>query len=155
MTTAHDGRQLILRSVFFIGLSIASLLAYDIATKEHTMYKLAVLTTLASSINGALGGWSSWALTTQTSPSVVQPSTSAAAPSTPSTTSSADSATYTNPILKKVGADPWVVRDGDYYYMTYTTSDNVTLLRSSVLTFVLTSHHKARPLICSQRLELS
>jgi len=43
------------------------------------------------------------------------------------------SSTYTNPILSS-GADPWVIRDGDYYYMTYTTNDNVTILRSSVLT---------------------
>jgi len=41
--------------------------------------------------------------------------------------------TYTNPILSS-GADPWVVRSGDYYYMTYTTNDNITILRSSVLT---------------------
>jgi beta-xylosidase len=25
--------------------------------------------------------------------------------------------TYTNPILNEVGADPWVIRHGDYYYM--------------------------------------
>lgn len=43
-------------------------------------------------------------------------------------------ATYTNPILDDVGADPWVTHYGDYYYMTYTTNDNVTILRSSVLT---------------------
>lgn len=35
--------------------------------------------------------------------------------------SSNDTATYTNPILNQVGADPWVIQDGDYYYMTYTT----------------------------------
>ena len=29
--------------------------------------------------------------------------------------------TYTNPILDAEGADPWVIRYGDYYYMTYTT----------------------------------
>lgn len=43
-------------------------------------------------------------------------------------------ATYTNPILNKVGADPWVIRHGDYYYMTYTTNTNITILRSDVLT---------------------
>lgn len=43
------------------------------------------------------------------------------------------SATYTNPILSS-GADPWVVRYEDYYYMTYSTNDNITILRSSVLT---------------------
>lgn len=51
-----------------------------------------------------------------------------------STTSSANAATYTNPILSTVGADPWVTRYEDYYYMTYTTNDNITILRSSVLT---------------------
>ena len=45
-----------------------------------------------------------------------------------------NSATYTNPILDAVGADPWVIRYEGYYYMTYTTSDNITILRSSVLT---------------------
>lgn len=41
--------------------------------------------------------------------------------------------TYTNPVLPS-GADPWVTRYDGFYYMTYTTNDNVTLLRSSVLT---------------------
>ncbi|KIX09779.1 uncharacterized protein Z518_00860 [Rhinocladiella mackenziei CBS 650.93] len=49
-------------------------------------------------------------------------------------TSSTNPATYTNPILDGVGADPWVIRHDDYYYMTYTTNDNITILRSSVLT---------------------
>ena len=45
------------------------------------------------------------------------------------------SATYTNPILNVVGAaDPWVIRYDGYYYMTYTTSTNVTILRSKILT---------------------
>ncbi|GAB7347489.1 hypothetical protein MBLNU459_g4396t1 [Dothideomycetes sp. NU459] len=48
--------------------------------------------------------------------------------------SSNTTATYTNPILDSEGADPWVIRYGDYYYMTYTTNDNITILRSSVLT---------------------
>lgn len=43
------------------------------------------------------------------------------------------SATYPNPILP-TGADPWVTRYEGYYYMTYTTNDNVTILRSSILT---------------------
>lgn len=43
-------------------------------------------------------------------------------------------ATYTNPILNTVGADPWVTRHQNYYYMTYTTNDNITMLRSSTLT---------------------
>ena len=45
-----------------------------------------------------------------------------------------NSATYTNPVLDAVGADPWVVRHGSYYYMAYTTATNITILRSSVLT---------------------
>ena len=45
-----------------------------------------------------------------------------------------NSATYTNPILNAVGADPWVIRYDGYYYMTYTTSTNITILRSHVLT---------------------
>jgi beta-xylosidase len=44
------------------------------------------------------------------------------------------SGTYTNPILNAVGADPWVIRHGGYYYMTYTTATNITILRSSILT---------------------
>ncbi|KAF2742724.1 glycoside hydrolase family 43 protein [Sporormia fimetaria CBS 119925] len=45
-----------------------------------------------------------------------------------------NSSTYTNPILDTVGADPWVIRHGDYYYMTYTTNSDITLLRSRILT---------------------
>lgn len=60
-------------------------------------------------------------------------------------------ATYTNPILDGIGADPFVhtpcpflaaclwlarfvVKVDDLYYMTYTTSTNITILRSPVLT---------------------
>ncbi|KAF2876763.1 glycosyl hydrolase [Massariosphaeria phaeospora] len=42
--------------------------------------------------------------------------------------------TFSNPILKSGGADPWVISHDNYYYMTYTTNDNITLLRSRVLT---------------------
>lgn len=42
--------------------------------------------------------------------------------------------TFTNPVLDDVGADPWVFRYNDYYYLTYTTSSDITLLRSPVLT---------------------
>ncbi|KAL2416610.1 hypothetical protein ABEF95_006145 [Exophiala dermatitidis] len=49
-------------------------------------------------------------------------------------TATANAATYKNPILNSVGADPWVIRHEGYYYMTYTTNDNITILRSSVLT---------------------
>lgn len=42
--------------------------------------------------------------------------------------------TYTNPILPTVGADPWVIHHDGFYYMTYTTNTNITILRSSTLT---------------------
>lgn len=45
-----------------------------------------------------------------------------------------NSATYTNPVLNKVGADPFVLRDDGYYYMTYTTATNITILKSTSLT---------------------
>lgn len=40
--------------------------------------------------------------------------------------------TFTNPILE-TGADPWVIKYDGYYYMTYTTATNITLLRSRSL----------------------
>jgi hypothetical protein len=43
------------------------------------------------------------------------------------------SATYTNPILNAVGADPWVILYDGYYYMRYTTATNITILRSKIL----------------------
>ncbi|KPI37943.1 Extracellular exo-alpha-(1-_5)-L-arabinofuranosidase [Cyphellophora attinorum] len=43
-------------------------------------------------------------------------------------------ATYTNPILDGVGADPFVVKVDGLYYMTYTTGTNITILRSPILT---------------------
>lgn len=61
-----------------------------------------------------------------------QTSTSPAA----SQTYSSSAATYTNPVYNKFGADPWVIKDGNYYYMTYSTNDNVTILRSNTLTSV-------------------
>lgn len=45
-----------------------------------------------------------------------------------------DSATYTNPVLEKVGADPFILKDDGYYYLTYTTMTNITILRSTSLT---------------------
>jgi GH43 family beta-xylosidase len=48
--------------------------------------------------------------------------------------SNATNKTYTNPILDKVGADPWVMQHQNSYYMTYTTNTNITILRSSSLT---------------------
>ena len=49
-----------------------------------------------------------------------------------STTVSSNAATYTNPIVPN-GADPWVTRHDGYYYMTYTTTTNITILRSQDL----------------------
>lgn len=42
--------------------------------------------------------------------------------------------TFTNPVLNQVGADPFVARDDGYYYLTYTTATNITILRSTSLT---------------------
>lgn len=42
--------------------------------------------------------------------------------------------TFTNPVLNEVGADPFVAKDGGYYYLTYTTATNITILRSTSLT---------------------
>ncbi|KAI5364158.1 putative glycoside hydrolase, family 43 [Septoria linicola] len=50
------------------------------------------------------------------------------------TARSNSSNTYTNPIVPTVGADPWMIRHDNYYYMTYTTNSNITILRSSSLT---------------------
>jgi len=32
-------------------------------------------------------------------------------------TSGSSASAYTNPIFNEVGADPWVIRHGNYYYM--------------------------------------
>lgn len=48
--------------------------------------------------------------------------------------STSGSATYTNPVLDSVGADPWVTRDGGYYYLMFTNGANITLYRSQSLT---------------------
>jgi hypothetical protein len=42
--------------------------------------------------------------------------------------------TFTNPVLNQVGADPFVAKDDGYYYLTYTTATNITILRSTSLT---------------------
>lgn len=43
-------------------------------------------------------------------------------------------ATYTNPVLSGVAADPWVIQHNGLYYMTYTNGVNITVLKSPVLT---------------------
>ena len=45
----------------------------------------------------------------------------------------AQDGTFTNPILD-VGADPWMIKHDGYYYLTYTTATNITILRSQSLT---------------------
>jgi len=56
------------------------------------------------------------------------------------------SATFTNPILNVGGADPWVIRHEGWYYMTYTTNVDVTLLRSQHFTCVpLSLYHLCYP----------
>jgi beta-xylosidase len=42
--------------------------------------------------------------------------------------------TFTNPVLNQVGADPFVAKDDGYYYLTYTTATNITILKSTSLT---------------------
>lgn len=41
-----------------------------------------------------------------------------------------ESSTFRNPILSS-GADPWVTKVGDEYFVTYTTGYNITLLRTN------------------------
>ncbi|KAL9081566.1 MAG: hypothetical protein Q9159_007258 [Coniocarpon cinnabarinum] len=45
-----------------------------------------------------------------------------------------NSTTYMNPILDGAGADPWVIQDNGWYYLTFTLTDNITLYRSKTLT---------------------
>ncbi|KAK4498154.1 hypothetical protein PRZ48_010810 [Zasmidium cellare] len=49
------------------------------------------------------------------------------------TAQNSSSNTFTNPIVP-TGADPWMTRYGGYYYLIYTTTDNITLWRSQELT---------------------
>lgn len=134
----------------FVVLAFA-LLLIESQNSQIRMTRFSFFATLAGSLSFAFGqhSWdseNSWGHPTgtvsaysapQSAASASEVSTSAASTyEAASSTAGASGATYTNPILSKVGADPWVIRSGDYYYMTYTTNDNVTLLRSSVLTFV-------------------
>ncbi|KAF2753756.1 alpha-N-arab-like proteininofuranosidase [Pseudovirgaria hyperparasitica] len=45
-----------------------------------------------------------------------------------------NNATYMNPILDREAADPWVIRYDDWYYMIFSTNDNIVLHRSRILT---------------------
>lgn len=38
--------------------------------------------------------------------------------------------TFRNPILNS-GADPWVIKDGNEYFVTFTTGNNITLMRTN------------------------
>lgn len=67
-------------------------------------------------------------------PSILTTTTAATGLVVSQSTGQNDSSTFTNPILSRYGADPWVVRHDHYYYMTYTTGDNITILRSQSLT---------------------
>jgi beta-xylosidase len=49
---------------------------------------------------------------------------------------SSTNTSFTNPVLDAGGADPWVIRHDDYYYMTLSINDQITLLRSKLLTYV-------------------
>jgi GH43 family beta-xylosidase len=40
-----------------------------------------------------------------------------------------ETATFKNPVLDS-GADPWVYKDGNDYYVTFTTGNNVTLIKT-------------------------
>lgn len=60
--------------------------------------------------------------------------TSAQYTNTSSGSTNTSSSTYTNPILNQEGADPWVTYYENYYYMSYTTNTNITILRSPDLT---------------------
>ncbi|TFY60723.1 hypothetical protein EVJ58_g4968 [Rhodofomes roseus] len=42
-------------------------------------------------------------------------------------------ATYNNPIVAGVAADPWIIKHGDDYYLTFTTGTDVQLRKSSNL----------------------
>ena len=47
-------------------------------------------------------------------------------------TSPAAAQTFTNPLLPS-GADPWIVRDGGFYYLTVTTAKNLTIRKAKSL----------------------
>lgn len=57
---------------------------------------------------------------------------------TPAMAQNDTSNTFTNPLVhlggQIGGADPWVIRHDGFYYMTYTTVTNITIMRSPVLT---------------------
>lgn len=52
-----------------------------------------------------------------------------------------DSYTFSNPILNS-GADPWVIRDGDYYYYCYSGGDGVCVSRFESLDQITTNGGK-------------
>lgn len=91
--------------VILVGLVVV--LVFAIVSQYCMMHRSFVFTVLASSLDCVLGQ---------------------------SPTYDTHGATYTNPVLSKYGADPFVVKYQDHYLMTYTTQDNVTISRSKTLT---------------------
>ena len=95
-------------------------------------------TAFGSSSWSAWNGQSSNAAVPQPASSAAQSSSSiisaSATASTGSSGTSGSPATFTNPVLETVAADPWAFRYDGQYYLLVTTSDNVTILRSDVLT---------------------
>lgn len=113
-------------------------LLYKLASYAYTMHHFTTLSLVAGSVSSVLGQWRPSWMSGSTSFVPGASTVTGSSPASPTTSSSSgNGATYTNPILQQNGADPWVVQHDGHYYMTYTTSDNVTILRSSVLTFVI------------------
>lgn len=49
--------------------------------------------------------------------------------------------TFRNPVLD-MGPDPWVIKDGDEYFVTFTTGDNITLVRTNKMSDLKTGEKK-------------
>jgi GH43 family beta-xylosidase len=50
--------------------------------------------------------------------------------------------TFKNPILNN-GADPWVIKEGNEYFVTFTTGNNITLLRTNKMSDLRNATKKA------------
>ncbi|KAF2102324.1 alpha-arabinofuranosidase II [Rhizodiscina lignyota] len=81
-----------------------------------------------------LGGLSSFVYGQSTNQTGTGTATGTSTSTSTTSATAATAATFTNPVLNQVGADPWVIRYEGYYYMTFTTSSNIQLLRSKFLT---------------------
>lgn len=128
--------------LFPILVAVIAVLAID-QSQSHGWsgswtYPIGPSSAIHNSAPGSTQLASSSASTAVQTSSASQISSSSVSVSSASQTQSSSAATYTNPVYSLVGAaDPWVVQYDGYYYMTYTTNDNVTILRSTTLTFVL------------------